>query len=45
MRQGNIYVEVKEYPLKDVLTVDDLKKALNFPIFPSLAGSITRRPW
>ena len=31
MRQGNIYVEVKEYPLKDVLTVDDLKKALIFP--------------
>jgi uroporphyrinogen decarboxylase len=31
MRQGSIYVEVTEYPLKDVKTVEDLKNTIVFP--------------
>lgn len=31
MRQGDIYVEIMEYPLKDVTTIDELENTIVFP--------------
>jgi len=31
MKQGSIYVEIVDYPLKDVETIEDLKKTIVFP--------------
>ena len=45
MRQGQIYVEIVEYPLKDVQSVEDLKEKLVLPDLSSPDVSMMPPLW